>query len=157
MTQSKKFFLITLIFLIVTTFSNAEIIKPNPKLTPLEVLKIQLNSLKNNDVPYPDAGIIQTWEFAHPNNKRATGPLSKFKKMIHSESYNILLNHLSHKVEILLESDAKHIFGVNILANDKRFFYYEWQVSKTISNNSNLNGCWLTNAVSMPELLGDEI
>ena len=36
------------------------------------VLVIQLNSLQNNDYPYRDAGIEQTWEFAHPNNKIMT-------------------------------------------------------------------------------------
>ncbi len=35
-----------------------------------------------NDNPYKDRGIIQTWEFAHPNNRKMTGPLESFKNMI---------------------------------------------------------------------------
>ena len=61
-------------FFILTNISNADLIKPNPGLKPFEVLMIQLNSLKDNDNPYKDAGIEQTWEFAHPNNKAITGP-----------------------------------------------------------------------------------
>ena len=34
--------------------------------------------MKNN-YPNKDAGIKQTWEFAHPNNQRITGPLERFK------------------------------------------------------------------------------
>ena len=71
-------------FLIFTDIAAAELVKANPNLSALDVLKIQLNSLKINDNPYPDAGIEQTWELAHPNNKKFTGPLPKFKKMIYS-------------------------------------------------------------------------
>ena len=65
---------------------------------------IQLNSLKNNNTPYKDAGIEQTWEFAHPNNKLATGPLERFKKMIYSDSYKILISHENNEAIILKES-----------------------------------------------------
>ena len=58
---------------------------------------IQLKSLQNNNVPYKDAGIEQTWEFAHPDNKKMTGPLEKFKQMIYSKSYKILISHKSNK------------------------------------------------------------
>ena len=51
-----------LIFLIITSISNADLIKPQPSLKPLDVLLIQLNSLKNNNTPYLDAGIEQTWD-----------------------------------------------------------------------------------------------
>ena len=59
-------------FFLLTNFSNADLIKPDITLKPLDVLVIQLNSLQNNDYPYGDAGIEQTWEFAHPNNKIMT-------------------------------------------------------------------------------------
>ena len=41
--------------------------------------------------PKKDSGIEQTWEFAHPNNQKNTGPLDKFKTMIKGESYKMLL------------------------------------------------------------------
>ena len=44
----------------------AELINPNPNIKPEEVISIQLNALMDNDSPYQDAGISQTWEFAHP-------------------------------------------------------------------------------------------
>ena len=63
------------IILIILLFSpqvNAELIKPNKKLDPYDVIKIQLEALKNNDSQ--DKGIRQTWMFAHPDNKKVTGP-----------------------------------------------------------------------------------
>ena len=82
----KILFKLIFIFFVFTNISNADLIKPNSNLQPFEVLMIQLNSLKNNNTPYKDAGIEQTWEFAHPFNKASTGPLKRFKKMIYSDS-----------------------------------------------------------------------
>ena len=147
----KTFLTYILFFLLSSNISSADLLKPNTKLKPIEVLKIQLNSLKNNHIPYKDAGIEQTWEFAHPNNKKFTGPLLNFKNMIYSKTYKILLNHISHKIEILMEADTKHIFMVNILTADKKNHYYEWQISK-VEDESDLRNCWLTTAVSYPKL-----
>ena len=58
------------------------------------MVEIQLKALKNNNKPYENAGIEQTWEFAHPSNKQTTGPLSKFIQLLNANSYNILLDHI---------------------------------------------------------------
>ena len=78
--------------------SSAEILKPNTDIDPKKVVKIQLIALMKNDNPYKDYGIIQTWEFAHPNNQKNTGPFDRFKAMIKGKSYGVLLNHLDHKI-----------------------------------------------------------
>ena len=44
--------------------ARADIIKPAENLSAYDVIKIQLNALKNNDDN--DTGIKQTWLFAHP-------------------------------------------------------------------------------------------
>ena len=113
-----------LIFFIITNISKASLIKPEPTLKPLDVLLIQLNSLKNNNTPYIDAGIEQTWEFAHPNNKAMTGPLDKFKQMIYSESYKILIRHENSEVIILKETENISVYKVIILSKDKKKYYY---------------------------------
>ena len=100
----KIFIKLTLFFFLFTNISNADLIKPNSNLKPFDVLMIQLKSLKNNDSPYKDAGIEQTWEFAHPINKASTGPLERFKKMIYSDNYKILISHENTKITILRET-----------------------------------------------------
>ena len=55
---------------------------PDPGLSAKRVVEIQVVALQRNDSPSADAGIIQTWSFAHPKNKNATGPLEHFKFMI---------------------------------------------------------------------------
>ena len=87
----KTFLTYILFFLLSSNISSADLLKPNTKLKPIEVLKIQLNSQKNNHIPYKDAGIEQTWEFAHPNNKKFTGPLLNIKNNILIYNNNIIM------------------------------------------------------------------
>ena len=145
-----------LFFFILINNSNADLIKPSSKLEPFDVLLIQLNSLKNNDIPYKDAGIEQAWELAHPNNKKMTGPLNKFKQMIYSKNYEILINHENSKVIIVNESINKSIYKVFVLSKSKKKYFYIWQIEKVLVQG-NLKNCWMTTSVSSPEYLGDVI
>ena len=138
------------------SISNANLVKPNTNLQPFDVLMIQLNSLKNNNIPYKDAGIEQTWEFAHPNNKAITGPLDKFKKMIYSENYKILISHENSEITILKENKDISIFKVTVLTKNKEKYYYIWQIEKVLLEGSFKN-CWMTTNVSSPKYMGEVI
>ena len=75
----------TIIFLILfSTPLLAELQKPTPDIAPEDVVKIQLSSLMNNNQPYTNAGIEQTWEFAHPSNRAFTGPIQRFTRMMYA-------------------------------------------------------------------------
>ena len=145
-----------IIFFLLTNISFADLIKPNSKLEPIEVLKIQLNSLKNNDIPYKDAGIEQAWEFSHPTNKAFTGPLERFKQMIYSDSYKILISHQNNETIILKESVNKFVYKVYVLSKDKKNYYYIWQIEK-VEREGGLKNCWMTTGVSNPIYLGETI
>jgi len=152
----KILFKLILFFFLFTNICNADLIKPNINLKPFDVLMIQLNSLKNNNNPYKDAGIEQTWEFAHPNNKVFTGPLERFKQMIYSDSYKILISHENTKTIILNESPDKFVFKVYVLSWDKKKYYYIWQIKK-VEREGKLKDCWMTTGVSDPIYLGEII
>ena len=149
------FKIIALSFLLLSN-SYADLIKPNSKLKPFDVLMIQLNSLKNNNKPYKDAGIDQTWEFAHPNNRVFTGPLEKFKQMIYSDNYKILISHENNKTIILKEAPNKLVYKVYVLSQDKKKYYYIWQIEK-VKKEGKFKDCWMTTRVSDPIYLGETI
>ena len=130
--------------------------KPNISLKPFDVLVIQLNSLQRNNIPYNNAGIEQVWEFAHPNNKKITGPLEKFKKMMFSENYKMLIGHESSEIAILRESTDISVYEVYILSNDKKKYLFVWQIEK-VQEEGDLMNCWMTTSVSSPKYLGDVI
>ena len=145
-----------ILFFFFTSFSNADLLSPNKTISPKEVVKIQLSGLQKNDLGYKDSGIEQTWQFAHPNNKRVTGPLSNFKMMIKSDSYGMMINHLSHTITEVGSSDKWAQFEVIILDKDKIYHKFNWQVEKYTLDGS-LKDCWLTTMVSSPIPLGSSI
>ena len=147
---------IILITLFSTVISSAELVKPNSGIEPYQVVQIQLRSLKKNDKPKKDNGIEQTWEFAHPNNQKNTGPLERFKTMIKGKSYEMLLNHLDHKVVEVESTDLTALFEVTVLDKGKAYYKFNWQVEK-YTKDGPLNGCWLTTIVSAPMPLGSSI
>ena len=144
------------IFLISTSISNAELLKPTSDIKPTEVVKIQLLGLQKNDLGYKDSGIEQTWNFAHPNNKKVTGPLDNFKRMIKGASYQMMIDHLSHTITKLESSDNWAQFEVIILDKEKIYHKFNWQVEKYLSDGP-LKDCWLTTMVSSPIPLGSSI
>ena len=154
--QLHKIYKVILITLFLTSPSFAELVKPNNGIEPYQVVKIQLRSLKQNDNPKKDNGIEQTWEFAHPNNQKNTGPLDRFKAMIKGKSYAMLLNHLDHKVVEIKITDLTALFEVTVLDKDKAYYKFNWTVEKYTAEGP-LKGCWLTTMVSAPRPLGSSI
>ena len=159
-----KYSLYGLIYVIIIFFlavmfivtAKADLVKPNNGIKPYQVVKIQLTGLMNNDIPNKNSGIEQTWEFAHPSNKKYTGPLSKFVNLLKSESYNMLLNHLESEIIEVFKTNDKYGFEVIILGNDKNYYKFQWIVEKYY-NDGPLKDCWLTTSVSSPVSLGSSI
>ena len=147
---------VILITLLNSSISYAELVKPNNGIEPFQVVKIQLRSLKQNDNPKKDNGIEQTWEFAHPNNQKNTGPLDRFKTMIKGKSYAILLNHLDHKVVEIKSTDLLALFEVTVLDMDKTYYKFKWTVEKHTSEGP-LKCFWLTKVGSATIFLGSSI
>ena len=145
-----------IIFFITISTSNAELLKPNSNIKPSEVVKIQLLGLQNNNKVFNDSGIEQTWNFAHPMNKQATGPLDRFKEMLKSNNYQMMIDHISHTITQVRGGDDWVQFEVIILDKEKIYHKFNWQVEKFIDDGP-LKDCWLTTMVSSPEPLGSSI
>ncbi len=157
--MSKKLhlaFSIFVFFFFNISFLKADLQIPNNSILPAQVIKIQLIGLMKNDNEFKDSGIEQTWNFAHPNNKKNTGPLPKFKMMIKGDSYKMLLNHLTHTITELGSNDKWAQFEVIILDKEKIYHKFNWQVEKYVGEGP-LKDCWLTTMVSNPIPLGSSI
>ena len=98
---------------------------------------------------------MQTWLFAHPDNKKVTGPYERFRIMIYGQQYKYLINHSSHKINLISNTSNSYIYRIEILTNDKKLFFYEWQVEK--GNDVDCKNCWFTSAVSLPADQGNTI
>ena len=114
---------------------------PAPDLAPREVVQIQVEALQDNDSPERDAGIAVAWAFAHPDNRRVTGPLPRFVAMLHAPPYADLLGHRSHRIESAVVTADEQGFVVEVITADGR-----WLLQR--SDEPGCNGCWKTSAVA---------
>ena len=152
--ELKKYFVI-IILLNLTNILYADPIQPTKDLSAYNVVKIQLNALKNNNESKENDGIRQTWIFAHPENKKFTGPYERFEKMILSNQYKILLNHVSHKINLITDSKNKNIYSIELIAKNKIIYFYEWHIE--IGSTEKCKNCWFTTIVSPPINKGNTI
>ena len=76
--------------------------------------------------------------------------------MIKGDTYQMMLDHLSHTITELGRNDNWVQFEVIILDKNKIYHKFNWQVEKYLLDGS-LKDCWLTTMVSNPIPLGSSI
>ncbi len=144
-----RFAFITILICLVFSTSNAELLKPEPSIKPSEVISIQLTALQTNSTPFENAGIAQTWEFAHPNNREYTGPLKNFTKMMYSSSYQIMLDHQSHNITLVAEEEDMAFFFIELIDRIGNEYGFQWTLQKVLTEGQ-FYDCWMTIGVSRP-------
>ena len=152
--ELKKYLIFIIVFSF-TEFSHADSVKPAENLTAYDVVKIQLTALKNNNEPSKNAGIKQTWIFAHPQNKKFTGPYKRFEKMLLGNQYKFLLNHDSHKIKLIMNSKDTYVYNIELISKEKKMYFYKWHLKKSTTNQC--SNCWFTTIVSPPTDKGNTI
>ena len=125
---------------------------PNDIFSAIEVIELQMTSLQTNS-ERKNAGIYQCWLFAHPENKKYTGPFSNFKRMIANTSYKILLNSIKFKTKLISKTDKIVKYSVVIDAFDNKRYKLDWVLEKA-KLNKNCENCWMTTAVTQPQFIG---
>ena len=118
---------------------------PRAEYGPDQVVQIVMDALQNNDDA--DAGIVTTFNFASPGNKRLTGPVERFIPMVKSPAYVPMLNFRSAEYgELKLSADklsAEQI--VTLTTADGETVSYLFHLSK--QPDGEFKGCWMTDGV----------
>ena len=103
----------------------------------------------NNNEPYLNAGIEQTWEFAHPSNRAFTGPIQRFTQMMYAPSYAVMLDHKKHEIiKVKLDKNIAYFF-IELTSTDGKIFGFKWTLEK-VKEEGIFKDCWMTTAVSTP-------
>lgn len=115
---------------------------PKPELTPEQVVRIQLNALRNNDPR--NRGIEVAFRFASPGNKRQTGPLPRFISMMQHGPYRLMLayeNVAYHPMEVVEDRARQRVtlIGAGLVVD------YEFYLTRQAAGAC--LGCWMTDAV----------
>jgi len=137
-----------LVFLLILPFQvwaayNIENAYPEPELTPNDVVRLQLLAMQQNDDS--DFGIEVTFRFASPANKKQTGPLKRFIRLVRNPSYRPLLNHIN---ATFLELNIQEDFAVQdviITTSNGERIGYRFRLS--IEKGPLCPGCWMTDSV----------
>ena len=151
-----RFILITITLCLYLTPLKAELFKPNPSIRPEEVISIQLSALQINSIPFDNAGITQTWEFAHPSNRQYICLLEKFILMMYSPSYIIMLDHQFHNIISVSQEDDTAFFFIELTNKSGNKFGFQWILQKVLIEGDYKN-CWMTVGVSQPIPLAQSI
>ena len=144
----QKFLYITLFFLFSFNL-NAEMIRPDPSISAKDVISIQLKALQVNNNPFENAGIAKTWEFAHHNNRKFTGPLNNFIRMMKNPSYSMMIDHLEHNIITVEEKETSSYYFVELTDLNGKKYGFEWTVEK-VNETGEFQDCWMTVGVSRP-------
>ena len=148
-----KFFIITLLTVMTIYIKKATSdVLPNDLFSSIEVVELQMSSLQTN-TKNNNSGIYQCWLFAHPENKKYTGPFNNFKRMISDTSYKILLNSTKFKVKLLNENKNSATYSVNVDAYDNKRYNLTWILEKA-SISQDCKNCWMTTSVTQPQFIG---
>ena len=148
-----KFFIITLLTVMTIYIKKATSdVLPNDLFSSIEVVELQMSSLQTN-TKKNNSGIYQCWLFAHPENKKYTGPFNNFKRMISDTSYKILLNSTKFKVKLLNENKNNATYSVNVDAYDNKRYNLTWVLEKA-SISQDCKNCWMTTSVTQPQFIG---
>ena len=148
-----KFFIITLLTVMTIYIKKATSdVLPNDLFSSIEVVELQMSSLQTN-TKNNNSGIYQCWLFAHPENKKYTGPFNNFKRMISDTSYKILLNSTKFRVKLLNENKNNATYSVNVDAYDNKRYNLTWVLEKA-SISQDCKNCWMTTSVTQPQFIG---
>jgi len=134
------------------------LVTPGPDLSAEQVVYAQLEALQAWQGERVDDALRQVWAFAHPKNKRTTGPIQRFGAMLSGPGYAALIGHQSHDIQWLDEKpDSKATTAavfVRVLARDGQFYGFVWQLAKADISSGEV---WMTTIVSPAQLTGEQL
>lgn len=118
--------------------------EPSPALSVEEVVRLQVDALGQNNDPHPDAGIEAAFRFASPANKRATGPLERFRLLFETNAYGPMIDHNGARYSEVQQTDTEARMGV-MLSTESGPVGYVFRLSK--QTQAPYEDCWMTDAV----------
>lgn len=145
----------------------SEFIEPDSDLSAQEVVEIQLLGLQAAGTDRR-AGIEQVWRFAHPDNRKMTGPITRFSRLFDLPAYAPLIGLQDYVINDRAVTQTQARFVVTIRARDGAAYGYIWTLRALpahalpdadgdADDNSGTAGqgqqdevVWMTSAVSAP-------
>lgn len=126
-----------------TAFADIDADRPRVDLGPDDVVRIQLHALRSHG-PTSD-GIEQTFRFASPANRAATGPVDRFALLFQTPAYSPMLNHASAEILSPIVARGQALVPVTIFLDDGSEVDYMFVLSR--QTEAPYEDMWMTDAV----------
>lgn len=124
---------------------NRDTLEPTPALSPAEVVRIQIDALRQADVPHENAGIEIAFRFASPANKSTTGPLDRFIQLVRNPVYRPMLDHRKAEYGAIEVRENRAVQLVILTAKNGERVGYFFALSK--QKDGHYASCWMTDGV----------
>ena len=128
-------------------------VEETKSLTSEEILIEIFNAYKNFS-ENPALTIDTIWNYAHEDNRKATGPKERFSMMLTSEPYDSIVDLKDYSYEVIFESDENIHYEIKVLAKNNNYFVITWVFEKTLCEEK---PCWKTIGVSQPKFFDSGI
>ena len=130
---------------------NGRLIQPDSAYSPEQVIEIQLLGLQasKDDI----SGIEQVWAFAHPDNRRATGPIVRFARLFTYPAYAPMVGHKGYSYSLIEKDNTTARFKVDLKGRDGNGYSYIWDLRKTATDDVTAEikaDWWMTTGVTAP-------
>lgn len=119
---------------------------PRPDLAPGEVVRIQVEALAENNLPYQDAGIETAFRFMAPESKQLTGSIRHFIEVVNNPIYRCCINHRHVRYsEVRVEGDRALRALILKAAESEREVGFVFLLARQKAPPH--RGCWMTRSV----------
>jgi hypothetical protein len=127
----------------VPSAARAEIQLPDQRLSPAEVVRLQVDALRafRSD----ESAISQCYALASPANRAVTGPLDRFSAMVHNPTYRSLVFQNDALVGQELVRGGQATVLVTVLDEHRTPHSFRFFLSK--QTEQPYVDCWMTDAV----------
>lgn len=120
-------------------------LQPDPKHTPEDIVKFQLDALQNNDLTPENTGIQITYAFASPTNRRAIGSLDDFILLVKNPLYRPLIGFEHAELDPIRYAGNLAHQHVHVHHRSGEIFSYVFTLSR--QRDGEYRGCWMTDGV----------
>ena len=123
--------------------------RPNPSLSPGEVIRTVVEALHNHNLPAPNTGSYTVYQFASPANRQNTGPYGTFLRLVRLPDFAPLRSHGATTYGPVTVSGDHAEEEVRIRMNDGHDARFQFVVSRQTSQQTRgrCTGCWMVDRV----------
>lgn len=114
--------------------------RPRPELTPEQVVKIQLEAIRESDGS--DEGLATAYRFNSPDHKERIGTLGQFGEIVKSSKFQVMLGYRAAEYGSTRIEGGRALNIVTLQDEQGRVQMFLFELRKQVTGPD--KGCWLT-------------